>query len=648
MFGNFFKTVAAGATDLFNKAKSTVSNLGSTISNLGSSISSTGTNVIKNNLGASALGSISNAVNDIRTNTGSNNLQNTINNLPRAGQTLAPTNNQTLAPVQPNNRLNIPNISAPQTLAPSNRQTLTPTEYRPLYPTTSYSSTGRELNAKGAPKYALSGSSGGSGFSTGQFEGFNSGVGSPSSFAQGFSRSSLSGVTGSPGGGSAFTGVLKSTGGLGTPSPFQTVDNEDERFRQGDESLRTIIERNAPKTTNPLQSTLNNVVEPGTGAVDFGKLQETRSANEATLSTNAATIPNDRQQTITQLYENALQIKNQLDTFMPTPQGQVKETPAQTDFLAQFQPQEQGNIRAQMDNIRSQLGLPDLETQRVETMKQLLGVGQAYQVIIDDIKKNPDLPAGLAKRRLAQLGEEQKQAVAQLQGTLDILNFQIEQANQTLNREFDIIEAEEAQAERQKQAVQDNFKLLVDSGAIAGLSNEEIEQWAQATGFNSTALRKLRDDANTPEVKPRLYTNDAGTVTAINENTGEILYQVGGIGNAQGTGGSSKQESALSVLDVQRLQEQYPNSGINFGDTQSSVQSKLLQSQDRYVQESLQGLMGSITYQDAEAEILSDPRIYDKQRALSQAVNLVGGPQSVAPEQDSGGVGGFFSRLFGR
>src|SRR3990167_3871100 len=104
------------------------------------------------------------------------------------------------------------------------------------------------------------------------------------------------------------------------------------------------------------------------------------------------------------------------------------------------------SIKAQMDTVRTQLGLPQLEKTRVDLMQKLQAGNQLFQDIIDSIKNILDLPVSLAQRRIEQFTKDNARTLKNFEGQLGIVTQQIEDANDQLNTQFNIQKFQAEQA----------------------------------------------------------------------------------------------------------------------------------------------------------------------------------------------------------
>src|SRR3990167_2360782 len=101
---------------------------------------------------------------------------------------------------------------------------------------------------------------------------------------------------------------------------------------------------------------------------------------------------------------------------------------------------DQFGIKAEMDKFRAEnTNLGELQKTRVELMKNVKALNEAFDPIIKDIKNNPDLPKGLAARRLKDLATSQKETLQGFLDQLEIVGQQIDDQNEVVNRQFQVV-----------------------------------------------------------------------------------------------------------------------------------------------------------------------------------------------------------------
>lgn len=293
-------------------------------------------------------------------------------------------------------------------------------------------------------------------------------------------------VSGGAGGGTTSVGGAVGSGTGYSPTPVGENGQE-----LGDAGSRALALQRA-------QAQQATGTVPIGDQVDLGNLEQLRQRARDLLDQHGAeavTMPEFKANVQAML---AAGIEN-LKKIQPTPPEPVVDTQEQADFLNAQDPTQQQSMRSFMDDTRRALGMPDMERQRVDVMQQLQVVQETYQRVIDDIKTNPNLPKGLASRRLTEVFEDQKFAANALLAQLQMIDTQLSDANARLNQEMGIYEYEQNQNEKERQRRIDQFGYLVDSGAVAGLSDKEIRQWAAITGIPEDAIRAAKDAKNTTE-----------------------------------------------------------------------------------------------------------------------------------------------------
>lgn len=343
-----------------------------------------------------------------------------------------------------------------------------------------------------------------------------------------------------------------------------------------------------------------------------------------------------------QKYAEALMKKNALPRDnMGNPIG-VEETPSQGDWIENAVPlPDRSNIRAEMDAVRQQAGQPALIEQRNQIMADLQAAREIFTKAIDDIKANPDLPKGLAARRIADLMDSQKLTIDSLMAQLDQTLTQLDDIDELVDQEFNIIKAENAQEEELFDRRMKMFDFYVESNAIGGLKDSEISGFAQQYGVSESIVRNIRDAALEPNV--RIEGNARDGFYKVTEARGKEPTVTRLAGGTQTDSSSNK----LSALDIKRLQEQSPGAGIIFGDTASSAEKKIQQSMRDSALSDLGEDIGAGFRNFSELA-----RAYPELTAVDITNALIGAGvnQTIDPtlEETQSGIGGFFSTLFKR
>lgn len=194
-------------------------------------------------------------------------------------------------------------------------------------------------------------------------------------------------------------------------------------------------------------------------------------------------------------FQDILQgFKAQLDAQAPTPpQGLVQETPSQIAAIA-FSPDPLG-LRQQMDQRRQELGLPSLEGQRLDLMKTIHATVQAFRKIVEDIHNNPELPASLARRRIEMFTRENARILEDMQGQLGLIQAEIKQRNDLLDRDFQITRLEREDREREKDNARQFINILISSRSIAQADDASLARLAAQAGVSPSLLQSAKRSA---------------------------------------------------------------------------------------------------------------------------------------------------------
>ena len=328
---------------------------------------------------------------------------------------------------------------------------------------------------------------------------------------------SSQGATGLTGGGSNFTGLLGGSGGLNTPASGTTIteDKKVEEARQRILAKQTQTENTSGAVGESVQRQYDNLYVKGPatespittpnipGEIVPTDLQSIMDQTQAFLRTPQAESVSDLQSVVTSLNEVIQKTREQIEATRATPQEPIKETPEQLLWKEQLPPEERQTITALMDQARRDLGLPQIETNILDTMKNIESINTTFQQFFEDVKNNPDLPKGLARRRLEFLDKEYKSKMDSFSSLLERLTEQRTQANDTLDRQFNIIKAEKDETERMADNKRGTLELLITSGAIGGFNEDDIIRWSKEVGIPTSALRKMREVANNPKLEVR-------------------------------------------------------------------------------------------------------------------------------------------------
>jgi hypothetical protein len=251
------------------------------------------------------------------------------------------------------------------------------------------------------------------------------------------------------------------------------------------------IQLNGPAST-PFNAATPTGIDANASDAATRSIKELLATPGVDLSAKAFT---DNYNTLYQKYYAENQAKS------PSPEMPVVDTPGQDQFLKGLQPEQQGYVRQQMDALRSTLGLPNLEKSKVDLQNQLNALNTTFQEIQKDIKDNPELPKSLIARRMSEFASKNAINIQNLTGQLDIINQQIDTANEKLNQEFQISQYEQNFEEKRRTDAMNQLKMFIDSGAIAGFDANTISKYATATGMSAESLSAIKNAASKGDTK---------------------------------------------------------------------------------------------------------------------------------------------------
>lgn len=293
------------------------------------------------------------------------------------------------------------------------------------------------------------------------------------------------------------------------------------------------------------------------------------------LNTSHAHSPNDVQAQNDAINQNFYSSKQQLDQKYPSDKGPLTtDTPEQDQFMQQSG--DPYGVKAALDAYKaSNTQLFALEAQRLDVLKNIQALNSAYTPIIQDIKNNPDLPKGLAARRLQDLNTKQKDTLTGFNNQLDLLNTSIGDQNQQVNRQFNIVQFSSNQAEKATDNARQFLQVLVSTGAIGGMSDKELASLSQQTGVPISGLQKARTSSNDPTKDIITETDDNGNVHGIDKKSGRTLWTVAGAGksNASSSNGADVPGYAQGLV-TQLLNR---NSGVTFSNLPKADKQLALQ-----------------------------------------------------------------------
>lgn len=287
-----------------------------------------------------------------------------------------------------------------------------------------------------------------------------------------------------------------------------------------------------------------NVQVPTGGNFNVSQLDALKSATSKLIS-NPASLTSSDIGTLNSNLDSLFAIARQAqDAQQPTPENVVIDTPSQDAFINSSQ--DPFGTRQLMDEWKSaNTDLKNLQTNRIDLIKNINALNQAYTPILDDIKSNPNLPKALAARRLDEVQKKQKTVLEGFVNQLELVNQSISDQNETVNRAFNIAKFAQDQSQTQQSNNMTKLKLFIDSGAIGAFTDADIKKYAAQTGLEESQLKAIRSKAKSPELSIITETDANGTVRGIDKNTGNTVWSLSGAGKP------------AQPVDVKEFQGQY-------------------------------------------------------------------------------------------
>ncbi len=337
--------------------------------------------------------------------------------------------------------------------------------------------------------------------------------------------------------GQSGTSSARGYGGAGqgtTSSNYGTLPSDDEKRRQQDGSAvlpttKATAGAIAALQAQGQQAPINAPEVPP--VIDAGFISKVQDTILNTKNSGLSEV--DKQTVYSQLQTNLLAAKQRLDQQVAVPENPVVDTPEQLAFI-------QGNqdpfgVKQLIDQVKAtQTNLGQLETTRVDLMKNVQALNEAYRPIIKEIKENPNLPKALARRKIENLAISQKEVLQGFLDQLQVVNQQIDDQNQIVNRTLQIANFAQGQQNTAVDNARQALQLMISSGAIAGATDAELQQYASVLGMPLAGLKKAKEAAY--DSKLDIITNEFadGSLRGIDKNTGKTVWTLSGAGKATG------------------------------------------------------------------------------------------------------------------
>jgi len=409
---------------------------------------------------------------------------------------------------------------------------------------------------------------------------------------QGFNLSAPTfGSTGAQGGGSAYTGLLTATSGLGTPSIMGSTQEDEKNKKDG--GIISFSPSGTPVSgpsvmpspwnpsgfPNPVAQSFGVPSTPYAGPTQprFQASIPTGPTSATDLITSKASTDNIKNLAVSAPSERET-IENLLNTYKaelaklesqePLPQNPVEDTPVQQQFIDQSE--DPFGVRQALDEFKAQnTNLSQLLTDRQQVMKNIQALNNSYAPIFEDIKNNPNLPKALAQRRLEAVNQSQKKVMQGFLDQLELTNQSIDDQNTIVDRAFGIYQETQNQEEKRQDRARKNLDLFIQTGAIGGFSDNDIKAYSQLLGIPTSAIQEMKTIANTPKTEIRGSSSEGYYQISTDKNgkttTKQIVAPIANLGT--GTTGAGKPLSgdaakvytiAQTIIpEIQKLQQAF-------------------------------------------------------------------------------------------
>jgi len=254
-----------------------------------------------------------------------------------------------------------------------------------------------------------------------------------------------------------------------------------------------------PTQTQPVQPSISlpQAVSPE-GIVDLEAVQEginkVKDLMKSPLSKQTIQDFNSYLENTKQTLVQAFQQLNPLpETPIPKPET-IAENADELQKLQNVNP-------VDYDSIMSKYGIPDLIKQMEDMQNQILAETQLGNQMIQQIQNDPDFPKALAERRIAQLQKANQTNLEALKTKynflMDLYNVKIGLAKQEIAQKESAYSQQQNEQERQRDNARQMIQQMISTGAIANLSDNELQQWANVSGYTLDSLKSIRTAVKT-------------------------------------------------------------------------------------------------------------------------------------------------------
>ena len=301
---------------------------------------------------------------------------------------------------------------------------------------------------------------------------------------------------------------------------------------------------------------LPSIITPE-GSIDLGASQA--GINQITDLMKSPLTQQSRTEML-QYLDNSINVLTQvLQQAQPLPQEPmlkpevIADDQDQLDRLQKYE-------KEQYENIQRSLGIPQAITDYENAIKELQATDQAFNAIIQDVNDDPDFPKGLARRRIQEIEKEKGVRMTTLQNKIGLLQQSLTMKQEEFKERMGItqraISREFEQQQEQKQSARNQLSMLMDTGAISNMSDTELYQLAQASGYTFESLKKIKEaitsgnQAKITKAEADLEKQQQDMELARQREARLAGGGTGGGTDTGGGGGDTTQQKPLSQSDI--------------------------------------------------------------------------------------------------
>jgi len=259
------------------------------------------------------------------------------------------------------------------------------------------------------------------------------------------------------------------------------------------------VSQPAQPITQPVQPSISlpQAVSPE-GIVDLGAVQEGINKVKDLMK---SPLSQQTIQDVSSYLENTKQTLIQaLQKLNPLPENPIPKPETIAENADELQELQSVNP-VDYDSIMSKYGIPDLIKQMENLQNQILAETQLGNQMIQQIQNDPDFPKALAERRIAQLQKANQTNLEALKTQynflMDLYNVKIGLAKQEIAQKESAYIQQQNEKERQRDNARQMIQQMISTGAIANLSDNELQQWANVSGYTLDSLKSIRTAVKT-------------------------------------------------------------------------------------------------------------------------------------------------------